>query len=80
MGRVCLLKESPSRERFITASEEKKLLVRLKGRRDHIRSPVTIALNTGMRRGEILRAIVGTRESSSKFRSPEARPAEPGPS
>ncbi len=54
MRPVRLLKESPSRERFITADEEKRLFTQLTGRRDHIRSVVTIALNTGMRRGEIL--------------------------
>jgi integrase len=54
MKRVRLLKESPSRERFITADEERKLFAQLTGRRDHIRSVVTIALNRGMRRGEIL--------------------------
>ena len=54
MRRVRLLKESPSRERFITADEEVKLFAKLSGRRDHIRSVVTVALNTGMRRGEIL--------------------------
>lgn len=54
MRRVRLLKESGSRERFITAEEEVKLFAKLTGRRDHIRSVVTLALNTGMRRGEIL--------------------------
>ncbi|MCM3869278.1 MAG: site-specific integrase [Pyrinomonadaceae bacterium] len=54
MRRVRLLKENGSRERFITADEEVKLFAKLTGRRDHIRSVVTIALNTGMRRGEIL--------------------------
>ncbi len=54
MRRVRLLKESGSRERFITAEEEVKLFAKLTGRRDHIRSVVTVALNTGMRRGEIL--------------------------
>jgi hypothetical protein len=38
MRRVRLLKESPSRERFITAEEEKRLFAQLTGRRDHIRS------------------------------------------
>src|SRR5258706_14770754 len=54
MRRVRLLKESPSRERFITAEEEKRLFAQLTCRPDHIRSVVTIALNTGMRRGAIL--------------------------
>jgi integrase len=54
MRRVRLLKENGSRERFITADEEVKLFAKLTGRRDHIRSVVTLALNTGMRRGEIL--------------------------
>jgi hypothetical protein len=44
-----MVKESPSRERFITAEEEKRLFAQLTGRRDHIRSVVMIALNTRMR-------------------------------
>jgi hypothetical protein len=47
MRRVRLLKESPSRERFITAEEEKRLFAQLTGRRDHIRSVVTISLTQG---------------------------------
>jgi len=85
MRRVRLLKESGSRERFITADEEATLFAKLTGRRDHIRSVVTIALNTGMRRGEILdlqwehvnfiaRTIVVAKSKTGKPRTiPKAR-------
>ncbi len=85
MRRVRLLKESGSRERFITADEEATLFAKLTGRRDHVRSVVTIALNTGMRRGEILdlqwehvnfiaRTIVVAKSKTGKPRTiPKAR-------
>lgn len=42
------------RNRYLTPEEEKKLLVGLVGRREHIVPAVRLALLTGMRRGEIL--------------------------
>ena len=42
------------RDRILTVTEEKRLLDACYGRRDHLRLVIMIALDTGMRRGEIL--------------------------
>jgi integrase len=42
------------RNRYLTLEEERRLFEKLKGRREHIRPAATLALLTGMRRGEIL--------------------------
>jgi len=54
MRRVQKLREAPARERYLTDEEEKRLFAVLVGRRAHIRSIVVVALQTGMRQGEIL--------------------------
>lgn len=54
MRRVHKLREAPSRERYLTDDEEKRLFAILVGRRAHIRPIVVVALHTGMRQGEIL--------------------------
>ena len=46
--------QPPCRRTCWETHTEVKLFAKLTGRRDHIRSVVTVALNTGMRRGEIL--------------------------
>lgn len=43
------------RTRYLLPEEERRLLAVLNGRRSHLRPIVVLALNTGMRRGEILR-------------------------
>jgi integrase len=45
---------TPARERYLTDEEEKRLFALLVGRRAHLRSIVVVALQTGMRQGEIL--------------------------
>jgi integrase len=54
MRRVHKFREGPARERYLTDEEERRLLEVLVGRRAHIRSIVVVALQTGMRQGEIL--------------------------
>jgi integrase len=54
MRRVHKLREAPARERYLTDDEEKRLFEILVGRRAHIRPIVVVALQTGMRQGEIL--------------------------
>jgi len=43
------------RNRYLLPGEEERLMAELSGRRSHLQIIVSIALNTGMRRGEILR-------------------------
>jgi hypothetical protein len=54
MRRVHKLREAPARERYLTDEEEKSLFAILVGIRAHIRPIVVVALQTGMRQGEIL--------------------------
>jgi integrase len=54
MRRVHKLREAPARERYLTDKEEKSLFAILVGRRAHIRPIVVVALQAGMRQGEIL--------------------------
>jgi integrase len=54
MRRVHKLREAPARERYLTDDEEKRLFAVLVGRRAHLRPMVVVALQTGMRQGEIL--------------------------
>jgi integrase len=54
MRRVHKLREAPARERYLTSEEEKRLFAVLVGRRAHLRPIVVVALQTGMRQGEIL--------------------------
>ncbi len=42
------------RERYLTDEEESRLFAQLTGRRSHLRSIVTVALHTGIRRGALL--------------------------
>ena len=54
MRRVHKLRETPARERYLTEDEEERLFAVLVGKRAHIRLIVVVALQTGMRQGEIL--------------------------
>src|SRR5688572_8277620 len=54
MRRVHKLREAPARERYLTDDEETRLFSVLVGRRAHLRPIVVVALQTGMRQGEIL--------------------------
>ena len=51
---VTKLKEENSRNRYLTAEEEERLLAACSGDRTYIKPILILALNTGMRRGEIL--------------------------
>jgi integrase len=51
---VTKLKEENQRNRYLTADEEDRLLAACVGDRAHLRPIIIMALNTGMRRGEIL--------------------------
>ena len=52
--KVKKLRQDNRRTRYLTAGEEKRLMAALTGRRAYLRPIVVLALNTGMRRGEIL--------------------------
>ena len=54
MRRVHKLREAPARERYLADDEEKRLFAVLVGRRVHLRPIIVVALQTGMRQGEIL--------------------------
>jgi integrase len=47
----------PKRERILTAEEEKVLLEKCTGRRKHLRPVIITALDTGMRRGELITLV-----------------------
>jgi integrase len=51
---VKLLREDNQRTRYLTGDEEANLLKHCVGEREHLRPIILIAINTGMRRGEIL--------------------------
>src|SRR5215211_883361 len=53
MRRVHKLREAPARERYLTDDEEKRLFA-VVSRRAHLPPIVIVALQTGMRQGEIL--------------------------
>ncbi len=52
--RVRRLREDPARERYLTDDEEKRVFETLVDRRAYVRPIVVVALQTGMRQGEIL--------------------------
>jgi integrase len=54
MRRVHKLREAPARERYLTEEEERRPFDVLVGRRAHLRPIFVVALQTGMRQGEIL--------------------------
>jgi integrase len=52
--KVKKLRVDNQRNRYLSADEETKLMAKLAGRRKHLRAVVSLALGTGMRRGELL--------------------------
>ena len=52
--KVNKLRQDNRRTRYLTADEEKRLMAALTGRRAYLKAIVVLAINTGMRRGEIL--------------------------
>jgi integrase len=56
MRRIPLEPEAVGRERYLTYEEEERLLLVLKGRLAHLRAPIVVAIDTGMRKiSELLR-------------------------
>lgn len=52
--KVRKLRENNERKRYLTSEEEIRLMAALTGLRFHIKSLVTVAIHTGMRKGELL--------------------------
>jgi integrase len=52
--KVKKLRENNERKRYLTVEEERRLMAALTGRRAHLRPLIVLAINTGMRRGELL--------------------------
>jgi integrase len=52
--KVRKLRVDNQRNRYLSAEEEARLMVQFTGRRKHLYALVTVALGTGMRRGELL--------------------------
>jgi integrase len=69
VAEVKLLKGENRRTRYLLPEEEERLMEHLTGRRGYIRLIVLVALNTGMRLGEILRL----RKSDVDFHRDEVR-------
>ena len=55
VSRVGRLRENNQRTRYLSADEEQRLMAALTGRRAHLAPLVQVAIQTGMRRGELLR-------------------------
>lgn len=53
-AQVQMLREDNRRTRYLTTDEQEKLLLQCVGDREHLQPIVILAINTGMRRGEIL--------------------------
>jgi len=54
-----LLPENNNRIRYLLDEEEPQLFAVLDGRRTHLRPLVTLAIGTGMRRGDQLKSALG---------------------
>jgi integrase len=52
--KVRKLREDNERKRYLSTEEEQRLLTALTGKRAHLRPLILLAINTGMRRGELL--------------------------
>jgi integrase len=52
--KVRKLRENNERKRYFTQDEEQRLMAALTARRAHLRPLILLAINTGMRRGELL--------------------------
>src|SRR5712692_9200238 len=52
--KVRKLRENNERKRYLTQDEERRLMAALTARRAHLRPLILLAINTGMRRGELL--------------------------